>query len=177
MGLKGVQSAREKPKVDWFIECKYQKYRKLLHKVETSKTTFSEFLSRVQWLFPKFSQSMMKSVQRKLNSLTQQGFPTPQRNFTRGINKNGTFYHTYGEEFMLVPLRNWNWKWGQSRVKYSNYEKELMAGVVILGQRRFIEGNPIFWFCDQSAVEHFLTNMPSRKPRLKRCWVFLNQMS
>ena len=96
---------------------------------------------------------------------------------TKGMRKDGVIEHGYDGEWHLVPLGNWNWKWNASRLNYSTFEKELMAGVLVLSsQRRIIGANTVIWFCDQSAVENFVRNDPPEKMRLKRWWVFLNQL-
>ena len=82
---------------------------------------------------------------------------TPTTQLTKGMKRDGTLDHEYPEGHYLVPLGNWSWKWNQSRQNYSTFEKELMAGVLVLsGQRRLIGSNPVIWFFDQFAVEHFV---------------------
>ena len=36
------------------------------------------------------------------------------------------------EEWRLVPLLHWNWKWNAARSHYHTYEQELLAGVLVL---------------------------------------------
>ena len=96
---------------------------------------------------------------------------------TTGMNRDGTLQHNHPDDYQLVPLGSWNWKWNPTRQNYSTFEKELMAGVLVLSsQRRIIGGNPIIWFCDQSAVQQFVQNAPPDKMRLKRWWIFLNSL-
>ena len=42
---------------------------------------------------------------------------------TSGLNRAGTLKHDYpANEWCLVPLGHWNWKWNQAE---SNYDQEL----------------------------------------------------
>ena len=52
---------------------------------------------------------------------------------TDGRNRDGTFKHSYADhKWLLVPLGHWNWKWKQARGNYSTYEKERLAGMLVL---------------------------------------------
>ena len=48
-------------------------------------------------------------------------------------NRDGTLKHDYpANEWCLVPLGHWNWKWNQARSNYSTYDQELLAGMLVL---------------------------------------------
>ena len=76
---------------------------------------------------------------------------------TSGLNRDGTLKHDYpGNESRLVPLSHLNWKWNQARSKYTTYDQELMAGMLVLStQSRLLGNNPIVWLCDQEPVKTF----------------------
>ena len=43
---------------------------------------------------------------------------------TSGLNRDGTLKHYYpANEWCLVPLGQWNWKWNQARSNYSTYDE------------------------------------------------------
>ena len=53
--------------------------------------------------------------------------------YTSGVNRDGTLKHDYPEnEWRLVPLGHWNWKWNQQRSSYIAYDQELMAWMLVL---------------------------------------------
>jgi len=66
---------------------------------------------------------------------------------TLGVNKDGSLKHNYPEEdYILVPLGHWNWKWREGRVNFFTYEQELLAGVLVLcSKSRIIGTNSILW--------------------------------
>ena len=95
---------------------------------------------------------------------------------TTGVNRDGTLRHSYDEQWVLVPIGHWGWKWSAARKNYSTYERELLAGVLVLSsQYRILNSNPTVWLTDQKSLESFLTNAPPASPRLQRWWVFLSQ--
>ena len=62
------------------------------------------------------------------------------------------YYHA--DEWRLVPLRHWNGKWHLARSNYSTYDKEHLAGMLLLSSRSRILGtNPIVWLCKQEPVK------------------------
>ena len=97
---------------------------------------------------------------------------------TAGIDPDGSLKHTYDcNEYHLVPLGHWNWKWNSARSNYSVYERELLAGVLLLSlQTRLLADNPLVWLCDQASTSTFLKRLPPANPRLRRWWVFLSQL-
>ena len=97
---------------------------------------------------------------------------------TAGIDRDGSLKHTYDcSEFHLVPLGHWNWKWNSATSNYSVYERELLAGVLLLSsQTRLLAENPVVWLCDQASTSTFLKGLPPENPRLQRWWVFLSQL-
>ena len=97
---------------------------------------------------------------------------------TAGIDRDASLKHTYDcNEFHLVHLGHWNWKWNSARSNYSVYERELLAGVLLLSsQTRLLADNPVVWLCDQASTSTFLKGLPPDKPRLRRWWVFLSQL-
>jgi len=104
---------------------------------------------------------------------------TPEfQNFsTQGVNKDGTLKHNYNEEeWRLVPLGFYNWKWNEARSRYGTYEQELLSGILTLARQVRILGHlPIVWLCDQQATSIFMKNPPPGRPRLTRWWIFLTQ--
>ena len=75
---------------------------------------------------------------------------------TFGVNVDGSFKHDYPENFRLVPLGNWNWKWNDTRKKYHSWEQELLACVLTLAsQQRIVGSLPIVWFTDNEAITSF----------------------
>ena len=52
---------------------------------------------------------------------------------TQGGNRDSSAKHLYNEEqWLLVPVGHWNWKWNAARSKYHTYEHELLGGVLVL---------------------------------------------
>ena len=76
---------------------------------------------------------------------------------TSGLNRDGTLKHDYpANEWSQVPLGHWNWKWNQARSNYNTYNRELLAGMLVLSsQSRLLHTNPIVWVCDQEPVKTF----------------------
>ena len=73
---------------------------------------------------------------------------------TDGLNQNGKLKQSYPDDnWVLVSLGHWNWKWNQARGKYSTYEQELLAGMLVLSsQSRLLGSNPLVLLCDQEPV-------------------------
>ena len=96
---------------------------------------------------------------------------------TSGLNRDGSLKHDYpANEWRLVPLGHWNWKWNQARSNYSTYDQELLAGMLLLSsQSRLLGSNPIVWLCDQEPVKSFQKGPPPEKAKLKRWWTYLSQ--
>ena len=66
---------------------------------------------------------------------------------TQGANPEGSFRHTYPDEYRLVPLGHWNWKWSEARQKYHSWEQEILSGVLTLASQSSIVSHlPIVWF-------------------------------
>ena len=97
---------------------------------------------------------------------------------SQGVNRDGSLKHSYNEdEWRLVPLGHWNWKWDAARSKYHTYEHELFGGVLVLAsQQRIIGNNRVTWFCDQDSVKYFMDSPPPEQKRLRRWWVLLCQL-
>ena len=97
---------------------------------------------------------------------------------TEGLNRDGTLKHSYPDDkWVLVPLGHWNWKWNQARGNYSNYEQELLAGMLVLSsQARLLGSNPVVWLCDQEPVPTFQKGPPPEKAKLRRWWTYLSQL-
>ena len=77
---------------------------------------------------------------------------------TVGVNRDGSLKHNYDfQEFHLVPIGHWNWKWSSTRGGYSTYEGELLSGILLMsGQSPLFGGNSLVWLCDQESTETFL---------------------
>ena len=102
----------------------------------------------------------------------------PAGNFsTSGANVDGSFKHNYPENFRLVPLGHWNWKWSEARQKYHSWEQEILSGVLTLAsQSRIVSHLPIVWFTDNEAATSFLEKEPPINKRLRRMYCFLCQL-
>ena len=76
---------------------------------------------------------------------------------TSGLSRDCTLKHDYpANEWHLVPLGHWNWKWNQARANCSTYNQELLAGMLVLSsQSRLLCTNSIVWLCDQAPVKTF----------------------
>ena len=94
-----------------------------------------------------------------------------------GLNRDGTLKHDYpANEWRLVPLGHWNWKWNQARSNYSTYDQELLAGMLVLSsQSRLLGTNPVVWLCDQEPVKTFQKGTPPEKAKLQRWRTYLSQ--
>ena len=93
------------------------------------------------------------------------------------MDKQGNFVHTYTDDYRLVPLGHWNWKWNDARSKYDTYQRELLSGVLTLSsQFRIVASLPIIWLCDNQAVKTFIDSAPPSNARLRRWYVFLAQL-
>ena len=51
----------------------------------------------------------------------------PTKFATTGVKTDGNFLHNYPENFRLVPLGHFHWKWKDTRKDYFTYEQELLA--------------------------------------------------
>ena len=78
---------------------------------------------------------------------------------TDRLNRDGTLKHSYTDDkWVLVPLGHLNWKWNQTLGNYSIYERELLAGMLVLSSQARLSGsNPVVWLCDQ---EYPVTESP-----------------
>ena len=97
---------------------------------------------------------------------------------TSSLNRDCTLQHDYpANEWRLVPLGHWNWKWNQAPSNYSTYDQELLAGMLVLcSQSRLLGTNPFVWLCDQEPVKTFQKGSPAEKGNLKWCWTYLSQL-
>ena len=97
---------------------------------------------------------------------------------TEGIDRDGSFKHNYDpNEYHLVPLGHWKSKRNSARSNYSVYQRELLAGVLVLtSQARVLADSPVVWLRDQASTSTFLKGLPPENRRLRRWWVFLSQL-
>ena len=97
---------------------------------------------------------------------------------TDGLNRYRTLQHIYPEDkWVLVPLGHWNWKWNQARGNYSNYEQELLPGILVLSsQSRLLGSNPVVWLCDEKLVRTFQKGPPPEKAKLRPWSTYLSQL-
>ena len=81
---------------------------------------------------------------------------------TVGVSRDGSLRHNYDpQEFHLVPIGYWNWKWSSTRANYSTYERELLLGTLLFsGQIRLFGSYSIVWSCDQESTESFRKGAP-----------------
>ena len=100
----------------------------------------------------------------------------PSQFTTSGVLPGGSFKHNYPENFRLVPLGHWNWKWNETRQKYHAWEQEMLSAILTLAsQTRIVSNLPIVWFTDNEALTYFLDKEPPLNKRLRRWYVFLSQ--
>ena len=97
---------------------------------------------------------------------------------TDGLNRDGTLKHRYpDDQWVLVPLGHWNWKWNQARGNCSTYEQELLAGMLMLSsQSRLLGSNSVVWLCVQEPVRTFQKRLPPEKAKLRPWWTYLSQL-
>ena len=101
----------------------------------------------------------------------------PEKFSTFGAKPDGSFKNDYPDNFFLVPLGHWNWKWSEARQKYHSWEQEILSGVLTLAsQIRMVSNLPIVWFTDNEAATSFLEKEPPLNKRLRRMYVFLSQL-
>ena len=60
---------------------------------------------------------------------------------TIGIKPDGSIAHSYPDNFRLVPLGHWNWKWNDARRNYETHEQELLACILTISSRYRISAN------------------------------------
>ena len=94
------------------------------------------------------------------------------------MNRDGTLKHSYPDaKQVLVPLGHWNWKWNKARGRYSTYEQELLAGMLVLSsQSRLLGSNPVVCQCDQEPVRTFQKGPQPEKATLRRGWTYLSKL-
>ena len=82
------------------------------------------------------------------------------------------------EDFRLVPLGHWGWKWSPTRKNYGTWEQEVLSGVLLLSsQDRTLRYAPsIVWLCDQSAAAVFREGDPPTDPRRLRWWTYIQTL-
>lgn len=105
--------------------------------------------------------------------------PTPVEALaTTGVERDGMLKHNYPvDQWCLVPIGFYNWKWSPARSRYGTYQQEILSGVLTMSSQVRILGHlPIIWLCDQKSTERFLVNEAPQNPRLCRWWVFLSQL-
>ena len=88
-----------------------------------------------------------------------------RRYHASGLNRDGTLKHDYpANEWRLVPLGHWNWKWNQARSNYSTYDQELLVGMLVLSSQPHLLGtNPNVLLCEQEPVKTFQKGPPPEK--------------
>ena len=53
------------------------------------------------------------------------------------VNHDSSLKHNYDpREFHLVPIGHWNLKWSSTKANYSTYERELLAGILLISGQR-----------------------------------------
>ena len=97
---------------------------------------------------------------------------------TVGVIRDGSLKHNYDlQEFHLVPIGDWNWKWSSTRANYSTHECELLFEILLIsGQSRLFGSNSVVWLCDQESTGTFLKGAPPENRKLRRWWTFLAQL-
>ena len=81
---------------------------------------------------------------------------------------------TSGSWFLwAIGTGNWN----QALGNYSTYERELLAGMLVLSsQSPSLRSNPVVWRCNQETVRTFQKGPPAEKAKLRRWWTYLSQV-
>jgi hypothetical protein len=79
----------------------------------------------------------------------------------------------------LVFLGHWGWKWSSARTRYSTFEKELLAGVLLLAAHMDLlqKATSVWWFTDASGISDFIRGPPPTMKRRLRWWYFLRSFN
>ena len=87
---------------------------------------------------------------------------------TVGVNRDGSLKHNYAsQQFYLVPIGHWNWKWSSTRANYKTYEREFLSGILLIsGQSRLFGSNSVVWLCGQESTVTFLKGAPPESGKL-----------
>ena len=90
---------------------------------------------------------------------------------TSGLNRDETLKHdNSANEWRLVPLGHWNWKWNQARSNYSTYNQELLAAMLVLSsQSRLLGTNPVFFEAWRSPAQSIAPKRPNHGQN-ERSW-------
>jgi hypothetical protein len=75
-------------------------------------------------------------------------------------------------------LGHWAWKWSETRRRYPAFERELLAGILLLASQAPVlkTASHIEWLTDAAAIPDFLKGEPpSGNPRRVRWWFFAHQ--
>ena len=98
---------------------------------------------------------------------------------TVGVNNDGSLRDNYDpQEFHLVFIGHWNWKWSSTRANYSTYERELLSGILFISRQSPLFGsNFVVWIRDQESTETFHKGAPPEYRKLRRWWTFVAQLT
>ena len=75
-------------------------------------------------------------------------------------------------------LGHWGWKWSGARRRYAAFERELLAGILLLAsQAELLKAAPaVVWMTDAAAIPAFLkAEPPTTNARRTRWWFFTRQ--
>ena len=93
------------------------------------------------------------------------------------VNRDGLLKHIYDpQEYHLVPIGHWNWKWSSTRANYSTFERELLSAILLISrQSRLFGSNLVVWLCDQESTETFQKGAPPGHRTLRLLWTSVAQ--
>ena len=75
-----------------------------------------------------------------------------------------------------MPLGNFNWKWSEARSCYHCWEQKISAGVLTLASQTRMLQLSVVLFTDNEAATSYLGGEQPLNKRIKRMYVFLNQL-
>ena len=90
----------------------------------------------------------------------------------------GSILQLQGDELRF--LGHWGWKWSGARTRYPSFEKELMAGVLLMASQKALiqTAVEVVWITDASSVKDFVHgDQPQNHKRRQRWWFSLQQFS
>ena len=74
-------------------------------------------------------------------------------------------------------LGHWGWKWTGPRARYSTFEKELLAGVLLIASQRALlrTTKELHWCTDAAAFVGFVKGVPPEGNKRRLRWWYLLQ--
>ena len=84
---------------------------------------------------------------------------------TTPIDRDGSWKQNYDpDEYHLVQIGQWKWKWNSAKARSLVHETELLVGVMSLSsQATVLADNTVVWLCDQAFTLTVLKRLPLQK--------------